>query len=76
MAVRNFYVDADIDGRETILGGGPRNKQGGMTVKIFQRVEGGISHPIKIVCTERGGELTTEIFDPDGKKIYSFSSER
>ena len=29
MAVRNFYVEADIDGRQTMLGGGPRNKDGG-----------------------------------------------
>ena len=76
MAVRNFYVEADIDGRETILGGGPRNKEGGMTVKIFQRIDGGISHPIKIVSRECNGELTTEIFEPDGKLIYSFTSVR
>ena len=37
MAVRNFYVEADIEGRETMLGGGPRNKEGGMTTNIYQR---------------------------------------
>lgn len=76
MAVRNFYVEADIDGRETILGGGQRAKEDGMKVCIYQRVDGAISDPIKIICTERDGVLTTEIFDPDGKKIYSFSHER
>ena len=76
MAVRNFYVEADIDGRQTMLGGGPRNKEDGMKVCIYQRVDGAISDPIKIICTEHDGVLTTEIFDPKGKKIYSFSSPR
>lgn len=76
MAVRNFYVEADIDGRQTMLGGGPRNKEDGMKVCIYQRVDGGISDPVKIVCRERYGLLTTEIFDPDGKLIYSFTSVR
>ena len=27
MAVRNFYVEADLDGRQTKLGGGPKAKE-------------------------------------------------
>lgn len=76
MAVRNFYVEADIDGRETMLGGGPRSKDGGMKVCIYQRVDGAISDPVKIICKELNGVLTTEIYDPDGKCIYSFSNVR
>lgn len=76
MAVRNFYVEADIDGRQTMLGGGPRNKQDGMTVCIYQRVDGGISDPVKIVCRERNGVLTTEIFTPEGLRIYKCETNR
>lgn len=36
MAVRNFYVEADIDGRMTMLGGGPREKDGGMDTKVIE----------------------------------------
>ena len=76
MAVRNFYVEADIDGRQTMLGGGPRNREGGMTVCLYQRVDGGISDPVKIVCRERNGVLTTEIFNPEGLRIYKCESKR
>ena len=76
MAVRNFYVEADIDGRQTMLGGGPRNSEGGMTVCLYQRVDGGISDPVKIVCRERNGVLTTEIFNPEGLRIYKCESKR
>ena len=76
MAVRNFYVDANIDGRQTMLGGGPRAKDGEMTVCIYQRVDGGISDPVKIVCKERNGVLTTEIFTPEGLCIYKCETER
>ena len=76
MAVRNFYVEADIDGRQTMLGGGPARKDGGMTVNLYQRVDGGISDPVKIVCRECNGVLTTEIFSPEGLLIYKCETER
>ena len=47
MAVRNFYVEADIEGRETMLGGGPRNEEGGMTTNIYQRDDGGMYKSLK-----------------------------
>ena len=28
MAMRNFWIDVDIDGRKTLLSGGPRTKDG------------------------------------------------
>lgn len=77
MAVRNFYVEADIDGRETMLGGGPRAKDDGMTVHIHQRENGEIiSDLIKIRCKARDGILTTEVYDPDGNLIFEYSSAR
>ena len=47
MAVRNFWVDADIDGRQTGLGGGPMSKDGGMDVTIYQRDGGRKKSPLK-----------------------------
>ena len=76
MAVRNFYVEANIDGRETTLGGGPRNKEGEMTVHIYQRDEGAISEVLKVYCDERDGMLITRVFDKDGNLLYTHTTKR
>lgn len=77
MTVRNFYVEADIDGRQTTLGGGPKAKDGGMTVLIHQRHDGDVVyHAVKIRCTERNGELLTEVFNKDGICVFSYASVR
>ena len=55
MAVRNFWVDAEIDGRETDLGGGPRSKTGGMDVTVYQRKEGQIETAVKVSAGKRLG---------------------
>ena len=77
MVVRNFYVEADIDGRQTRLGGGPKAKDGEMTVHIHQRSKGNVvSDAIKIRCTERNGKLLTEVFDSVGICVCSVETER
>lgn len=77
MAVRNFYIEADIDGRQTTLGGGPRTEDGEMTVHIHQREDGGInSDVVKICCRERKGELTTEVYDNKGELLFTYNSKR
>lgn len=43
MAVRNFWIEADIDGRQTIMEGGPRRADGGFKLTIYQRENGGIT---------------------------------
>ena len=59
MAVRNFWIDADIDGRKTSIGTGPRNKDGGFTLRIYQRDEGSITNAGYI----------SGIVSVDGKKL-------
>ena len=61
MAVRNFWIEADIDGRKTMLAGGPREKDGGLTVNLFQRSEGDIQKAVSIECFEENGELFTYV---------------
>ena len=61
MAVRNFWVEADIDGRSTMLGGGPRAKDGGMDITIYQRDEGGIKQAFTIHCRAYGNRLITSV---------------
>lgn len=76
MAVRNFWVEAFIDGRETVLGGGPRSRTGEMTVRIYQRDEGGIADAYRIECTERNGVLETTIYDGNGIPMHCFRTNR
>lgn len=42
MAVRNWWIDADIDGRKTELSGGPRSKSDGFNLRVYQRDEGSV----------------------------------
>lgn len=76
MAVRNFWIDADVDGRETMLSGGPRAKDGGMTIRVKQRSNGCIANSINVVCNEYNGILTTTVYDKDGKVVYSCKTDR
>lgn len=76
MAVRNFYVEANIDGRETTLGGGPRNKEGDMTVRLYQRDEGAITEVLMIDCDERDGNLITRVFDKDHNLLFTYETKR
>ena len=42
MSVRNFWIDAYVDGRTASLSGGPRAEDGGMSATIYVRHRGGI----------------------------------
>ena len=75
MAVRNFWVEAEIDGRQTELKGGPVNKHGGLELNLYQRNNGGIDHPIKILCFEVDGDLFTEVYC-NGELVSNISTPR
>ena len=61
MALRNFWIEASIDGRRTDLEGGPRAKDGGMGVTIYQRDNGSKVTSATVSCYETGGELVTAV---------------
>jgi hypothetical protein len=50
MAVRNFWVEAEIDGRSTLLAGGPRANVGCMTVRVTMRDQGVIIPACTVEC--------------------------
>lgn len=77
MAVRNFWIEADIDDRASTLAGGPRSRHGGMTVKIYQRDNGaGTSKPvIKLNCWEGEETLHTRI-EVNGKTVTEYITKR
>lgn len=62
MAVRNFYIDADIDGRRTGLSGGPASKTGGLSATILVRHEGSILRAVQIWARAKDdGTLTLTV---------------
>lgn len=75
MAVRNFWVKANIDGRETELSGGPRAKDGGMKILVKQRNHGGKDDAVAIRCYESDGELFTEV-KMNGEIIGVYATSR
>ena len=76
MEVRNFWFDADIDGKATPLASGPRAKDGGMVIFVKQRSNGEVVKAFTVVCSECDGELRTSIFDADGVRLTSCITKR
>ena len=70
MATRNFWINAEIDGRKTPLAGVPRSKDGGMDVLLTVREDGGISDGVRITCRSDGEKNTIRVWGPDGEKLY------
>ena len=70
MAVRNFYIDADIPGRAEHLKGGPRNSKDGMFVKLYVREDGSITEALKIDCTVDDNLLYIRIINEAVETCY------
>lgn len=75
MAVRNFWVEASIDGRRTELAGSPASKDGGMGVTIYQRKNGRIEEAVCVSCYMDDGRLISSV-TIGGKYVGQFETER
>ena len=77
MAVRNFYVRGDIDGRQTYLQGGPARKDGGMSLYFTQRDKGDIVRAFSIQSYSlSNGTLKTVVFDGNSRPVAEFVTNR
>ncbi len=74
MALRNFWVTASIDGRKTMLEGGPQSKDGGMTIRVLQRDDGSKAEAVVVRCWEENGKLITVV--EIGGKTERFETRR
>jgi len=75
MAVRNFWVDVTVDGRQTDLSGGPRSKDGGMRATFYVRDSGNIAKALTVDCyTGADGQLTIAI-QSDGNDCYKLMAQ-
>ena len=75
MAVRNFWVEADIDGYNSTPAGGPRRRDGGMDVTLYQRKDGGIETAVRLYSRAIGEKLVTEVYC-GGKQVCRFETVR
>ena len=77
MSMRNFWLDSDIDGRQTSLSGGPRASDGGMNVTVRQRENGKSVVACKVKCYKRNdGLLVTSVRDKNDNVITEVVTER
>lgn len=53
--MKNFYITANVDGRKTPISFGPRSKDGGFSLKIYQRSKGE-----KLVVLEIDGKVDSK----------------
>jgi len=61
-STRNFWIDTDIDGRESSLSGGPRSAAGGFRQTVYMRGEGG--------SVQTAVRLTGEAFSDGELRLY------
>lgn len=76
MAIRNFWFEANIDGRTTKLAGGPKSREGEMSTVLYVRNNGCSEVAFKTVCKETDGILSVKIHDKDGNLIYEHNTAR
>ena len=64
MAVRPFYISTKVSGRQTEIAGGPKSKNGYAETTIYQRANGQITTPFKII------QRSIEVLDPENPDKY------
>jgi len=80
--MRNFYLEADIDGRKTNLTGGPSSKDGGFSLDIFMRSENKSEKVLNIAGTSINDDLylTVKDIEPANKDtrryIFTIATKR
>lgn len=59
--VRNFWIEARIDGKKTPIATGPRRKDGGFSMTIYMRNEGGVETAVRVYGSARFGDGSLEL---------------
>ena len=67
--MRPFWLDANVDGRQSNLCGGPRRKDGRMNIDIIQRDNGNSITAFKIECESDGKTCETRVYDHHGDLV-------
>jgi hypothetical protein len=72
---RNFWLSADVDGRQSPVRGGPWARDGGITLRLYQRSDGEVRIALRVYClASSNGTLRLDVepallwsFEKDGK---------
>jgi len=71
MAIRNFWIRSEIEGRKTLLAGGPRSKTGEMGTDLFVKENGEIHKALRISCIpQEDGTLRIRVYNADHCAIF------
>ena len=62
MTLRNFWISANIDGRNTELKGGPKSKNGGLILNFLMREKGTKATVLTVNAYEENGQLYFHAF--------------
>jgi hypothetical protein len=74
--VRNFWLDADIDGRRSRFASGPRTRDGGFRLDIYTRERGAIGpSPVRVSGRCCAGTLSLTVED-DNRVVFEKAIER
>ena len=77
MSIRNFYIECEIDGRKSKLTGGPRAKDGGFNLIVYQRSDGKKIVAVKIKGTTRDNDtLVLDTWTQAGFIPITFNQDR
>ena len=63
MAMRNFWIEGQIDGRKSRITGGPQSSGGGFDLTVYQRDDGESKVGARITGRVVNGELILDV-DP------------
>ncbi len=74
--VRNFWLDAEIDGRRSRFSSGPRARDGGFRLDIYTRERGAIApSPVRVSGRCCAGTLSLVVHDGD-EVVFEKKMER
>lgn len=73
--VRNWWIEGNIDGRDSTLTGGPVSKDGGIDITIYQRDKGQVTKVVRLSGGAYGGTLCLEV-TAAGEKPFTINTER
>lgn len=59
--VRNFWIDGEVDGRQSPVTGGPSSENGGFYLNIYMRDNGEVTLPVSIRGHYINGSLELEV---------------
>lgn len=75
--VRNFWLEATIDGRQSVFTGGPQSKNGGFHLEVKQRSNGSVIRTLTVEgFADSDGGICLYVFGADGPLLYTHESQR